>query len=804
MHFFTKHKKTFSKAFLMLFMFCSFALPAMAQNETPPEAIQGTVDANKIATDLDGYPKDICSMDHPVGCIALVTYYVLMVPAFLFASLMGVFFNFTLSELVVSMGTVIHGMPGVTMAWAVLRDVANVFLVFITIYIGIATILGISGYGYKQLLWRVVLAALLVNFSSTFTKFIIDVSNITAVETYSMFSHASPQNIDASCLQPREGAVTPTNVENNCSTHGIAGAFFSQLQVTSFFKDTSQSNTNSNSKYWKMSLMAVLSFVLFGVLGFLLLAAGFLLITRFVLLTFLLIVSPVAFVVWITKVSSIGRRWWSTLINQSIFAPLLLLFWWIAYTILDTYVSQFSSITVSSAINSNNEIAPGPGVIAIVTMYIIVTGFLIAGLFLAKTLGAHGASTAMNIGSKLSRGTAGFVGAYTLGGMSYAAGTGYRRTMAKAHEKDADGNLKYHNILASGMRNISGTKLDRGIQNLNSAGANKRFFGTKSLAERNAASSKLYKARKVELDNEGEDMTLRNAKKILNDPEEQLKRRDGKETEASKNARKVVARASEGSLERTMNKKSKTDAMMSSYTKKQLNTMAGKATTNEEKAKFKRAAYSKERNAINTLHSNSATPEEREEAKKIIGKMTHSDVTANADLFKNNPKAVAHTTHAVRAKVFENEDMHFTDTEIAKFAEETKKHFQNLKGAELENEMNRMNPTQLAAMDKDFLARSEVASNIDTRTMNELVKKGLTKEKRNAIEKTVESKYASIKDKVEKIKEYKKQQATGGSSFVHPTTRKPIQSTPPQGLTKDEQNILKLHKWFNDDGTFEV
>ncbi len=798
MPFFTKHKKIFSKTFLMLFMFCSFMLPAL----TPHMAIaEGTVDANQIAKDLDGYPTDICSIDTPVGCIALVTYYVLMVPAYLFAALMGVFFNFTLSELVVSMGTVTHGMPGIMIAWTVLRDMANVFLVFITIYIGIATILGISGYGYKQLLWRVVLAALLVNFSSTFTKFVIDVSNITAIETYAMFSHASPQNIDPSCLQSRGDTVTEESIENGCSTHGIAAAFFSQLRVTSLFKDTSQSNTNKSSKYWKMSLMAVLSFVLFAILGFLLLAAGFLLITRFVLLTFLLIVSPVAFVVWITKISSIGRRWWSTLINQSVFAPLLLLFWWIAYTILNSYVSQFSNIRITS---DTNTIAPGPGVIAIITMYIIVTGFLIAGLFLAKSLGAHGASTAMNIGEKLSRGTAGFVGAYTLGGMSYAAGTGYIRSMAKAHEKDEEGNIKYHNVFARTARKVSGTKLDRGIQSINSAGANKRFFGTKSLSERNAESSRMYKARKMELDREGSDMSLRKARKILNDPEERLARRHGMETEASKKARKIVARASEGSLERTMNKKSQTKAMMSAYTKKQLNAMAGKATTHEEKAKFKRAAYSKERSAIDTIRSDSAKPEEIEEAKKTIGKMTHSDITENADLFKGNPRAIAYTSHSTRKKVLENEDLHFTDTEIAKFNKETKKHFQNLKGEDLENEMNKMNPSQLATMDKHFLARPEVASNIDARMMNELIKNGLTKEKRNAIEKTVEDRYATIKDKVRKIKKYKKQQETGSSSIIDPKTQKPISPTPPQKLTREEQNILKLYEWFNNDGTFEV
>jgi hypothetical protein len=69
--------------------------------------------------------------------------------------------------------------------WAVSRDVANLFFIFILLYIAIATILRLSSYGMKALLAKLVIIALLVNFSLVITKVIIDASNILAREFYS-------------------------------------------------------------------------------------------------------------------------------------------------------------------------------------------------------------------------------------------------------------------------------------------------------------------------------------------------------------------------------------------------------------------------------------------------------------------------------------------------------------------------------------------------------------------------------------------------------------------------------------------
>ncbi len=72
----------------------------------------------------------------------------------------------------------------VNKGWGLGRDIVNIFLIFILLYIAIATILQLSGYGAKQLLTTLIVIAFLVNFSLVITKLIIDASNILPLEFY--------------------------------------------------------------------------------------------------------------------------------------------------------------------------------------------------------------------------------------------------------------------------------------------------------------------------------------------------------------------------------------------------------------------------------------------------------------------------------------------------------------------------------------------------------------------------------------------------------------------------------------------
>ncbi len=800
MQFILKNKKIFTKIILIIFVFGVFSTSA-----TKIFAAQDTVNAGIVAVDNSTKELDFgCfggkeGTSRIAGCTAALTYYLMFKPAFWVMSWMSIFFNFTLLELVVSMGYLVNNyMPGVMTAWTVLRDLANVFLVFLTIYVGIATILGISGYGYKQLLWRIVLAALFVNFSSTFTKLIIDISNMAAIQTYSMFIDSTRErtnghtSLSTECLNNRTENVSGIQNTDACLNSGIAGALWSAMKITSTFNITdmmeSAGETGSNIQ-WNMAFTAVMASVLFIVMAFLFAGAGFLLITRFVLLILMLIVSPIALVAWLTKVSNAGSKWWHMLLNQAMFAPLLLLMWWIAYVILSQYMDQITSNAFSNA-----GTATSISGIATATVFIIVMGFFVAGMIVAKNMGAHGANAIMKTGSKWARGAAiGLTGgamAYGVGSVSSWSSGNYRRMMAKAQETDADGKYKRTGIHSRVMRKMAGGKIDRATNAALSAGANKRFMGTKSLSERNARSIKANLERKEELRKESKNVSVDEAISTLNNPDERLARKIGEETERSIKARQTIARASTEEIEaaRTRNKKAfKTDAVKEALTKRQATELSKKVYDPEEKVSLKRTAYRHERAALKgdvpeTEMHKEGTDEEK--IRRTVRGMKVADIHENIDEFRKNKQNIGHISQKTYNELVENKDNKLSDIDIAEITKARKEHLKSLSGNNLIEELNQMDYKTMATMDKDFLSRSDVVENIDTRTLNEMVKRGLTQEKRKAIEKTVADKYKSIQKKTP-------------SGNVLDSKGKPVTEKTP--LTKEERNIANLYKWFSGD-----
>src|SRR3989344_4785482 len=68
--------------------------------------------------------------------------------------------------------------PAVQIGWTIVRDVANMFFVVILLAVAIVTILRVESYNFKKLLPKVILMAILVNFSRLICALIIDVAQV--------------------------------------------------------------------------------------------------------------------------------------------------------------------------------------------------------------------------------------------------------------------------------------------------------------------------------------------------------------------------------------------------------------------------------------------------------------------------------------------------------------------------------------------------------------------------------------------------------------------------------------------------
>ena len=73
---------------------------------------------------------------------------------------------------------IIYNMPMVQEGWTFCRDFVNMFFILLLVFIGLSTILKIRDYEAKKTLPRLIIIALLVNFSPVIVGFIVDISNI--------------------------------------------------------------------------------------------------------------------------------------------------------------------------------------------------------------------------------------------------------------------------------------------------------------------------------------------------------------------------------------------------------------------------------------------------------------------------------------------------------------------------------------------------------------------------------------------------------------------------------------------------
>src|SRR3989339_945464 len=84
---------------------------------------------------------------------------------------------------------------GVVTGWTALRDLANMFFILILLIISFATIIRAQGYGYKQTLSRLIIVAILINFSRMIVGVLIDFSQVIMLTFVSAFKEVAAGNL---------------------------------------------------------------------------------------------------------------------------------------------------------------------------------------------------------------------------------------------------------------------------------------------------------------------------------------------------------------------------------------------------------------------------------------------------------------------------------------------------------------------------------------------------------------------------------------------------------------------------------
>lgn len=258
----------------------------------------------------------------------------------------------------------------IELTWGIVRDLMNFALIFGLIYVGFRFILNADEAGAKRNLVTLIIAALLVNFSLFFAKAIVDISNIAGIA----FSNAISSG----------------------STLGIAGSFADVLnfdtafpaELATIFNDE---NGNERQSYWDYIFMLMVTLL---VATFVFLAAAVLIMIRFIVLSFMLVFSPILVLGWIFPFfKGLSQKWFNTFLGQAFMAPAMLLCLYCSFLILNGLSSA-----VGGSLSSLDSSGADAGVLGSVTFFILGMGFLIGSLIIAQKMGAAGAATAVSIG----------------------------------------------------------------------------------------------------------------------------------------------------------------------------------------------------------------------------------------------------------------------------------------------------------------------------------------------------------------------------------------------------------------------
>src|SRR3989344_4175903 len=238
-----------------------------------------------------------------------------------------------------------------------MRDIANIVIIGMFIFIAINIILGVKDFGDKKKIARVLIVAVLINFSLLFTKAIVDASNFVAFQFYKSMVKDYDANAvgtsvaGATTLQTTPGTTgadggvgASSDAVDVGSVTGIAGRFLKMMRIEGF-ADSYNAIVKIQEEQRDIGALgyALLMLILLVLTAIVFFYGTYLLIRRAILIVFLLLISAVAFASWLIPHHFIEEgwlKWWKALLKSAFLAPILMAFLWATYNVSDALSSN--------------------------------------------------------------------------------------------------------------------------------------------------------------------------------------------------------------------------------------------------------------------------------------------------------------------------------------------------------------------------------------------------------------------------------------------------------------------------------
>ena len=254
--------------------------------------------------------------------------------------------------------------PSIISAWVVVRDLCNMFFILILLVVAFATILRIESYQWKKILPKLLIMAVLINFSRTICGLIIDASQVIM--------------------------LTFTNA------FGTGGNFVDMTQMAKYFTGVTFGDFGTDN----FSVLNVVIGMLIGIMfliisGIVLVVAMSVFFMRIVMLWILLVLSPLAFLAAAFPAGQkYATQWWSEFVKYIINGPVLAFFIWMALITSQQKVAFFTQGDAAASLAKQCFGSSQIMCMGTFMPFILSIGMLIGGLMITQQIGGVGSSVA--------------------------------------------------------------------------------------------------------------------------------------------------------------------------------------------------------------------------------------------------------------------------------------------------------------------------------------------------------------------------------------------------------------------------
>ncbi len=294
----------------------------------------------------------------------------------LLISAVGVLLTLLIAVLEFVFGFQEFNVSGVSMGWAIARDIANTFFLIILLMIAFATILRLENYSMKRNLPKLIIMAVLINYSKFICLLLIELSQAIMMPFVVQFV-------------------------------GNGSSFVDTLHLAEFSTWRGAENVSD----WTVFQALMLAFLFLIISFFVIIMMIGILMARIVAFWILMVLSPLAFLAYaVPGGTSYFSRWWSEFVKYLTVGPVLAFFTWLSFAVLEKASNVFAGENSFKEIGEKmNGIGTEISDFDNVSGFILAVALLIGAMKVTQGLGAVGGGFGMRMATNFKNKGAGWL-----------------------------------------------------------------------------------------------------------------------------------------------------------------------------------------------------------------------------------------------------------------------------------------------------------------------------------------------------------------------------------------------------------